>query len=63
MEIRHSNIILLYLGSNLHCLIPIKFLIIILSITLVMEIRHSLQTHRFIEGSNLHCLDLPSSSQ
>lgn len=43
MEIRHSNVTLLHLGSNLHCLMPTRLPIIILSIMLVMEIRHSLQ--------------------
>lgn len=42
-------------SSNLHCLIPIEFLIIILNIMLVMEIRHSNITLLYL-GSNLHCL-------
>ena len=39
-------------SSNLHCLIPIEFLIIILNIMLVMEIRHSNITLLHL-GSNL----------
>lgn len=42
-------------SSNLHCLIPIEFLIIILNIMVVMEIRHSNITLLYL-GSNLHCL-------
>ena len=42
-------------SSNLHCLIPMKFVIILLNIMLVMEIHHSNITLLYL-GSNLHCL-------